>query len=727
VEARFGGLAVSSITYDPQGRIATTTRGSGADSRTTTFAYGSDGFLQSITDPASQTTTYSRDAGSRITGLTPPGGAQARFGYDANGNLTSLTPPGRPDHLLAYAQDDQPSRYTAPIVGTQNSQTVASYDADRLPARVDRPDGQSVGLQYDTGGRLDLVDLVSGGTRFGYDGAGRLATLDRDQGADLGFTHDGVLPVDMTWSGAIAGSVTRAHDNDFRVTSLSVNGADPVAVAYDADGLLVHAGSLTLTRDAQNGLITATTLGSVTDATTYDAFGDLATYAASQGGSSVYSATYTRDALGRIATRIEFTDGITRAFAYTYDPDGRLTEVRQDGSLTARYTYDANGNRLSRTDGGGTTTATYDDQDRLIQSGASTYVHNAAGERASQTVAGQTTSFRYDGLGNLTGATLPGGTEIEYVLDGQGRRVGKRLDGTLVQGFLYQDSLRPIAELDGTGNVVSRFVHAHGINVPAYMVKAGVAYRIVTDHLGSPRLVIDVTSGDIVQRMDYDEFGRVTLDTQPGFQPFGFAGGLHDPQTDLVHFGAREYDPETGRWTTKDPIGFLGGDANLYAYVLNDPVNRIDIAGTASLYPPGHALYLYRNVVAALMRMGWTQVGAEGVLGTLLRHYTSAFVVNAPARGLLPGVVRSLGLRPPGVGFITPQGLLLNLSFVAGFAFGTWLNHTFCLSDKISDFLLDLTELDPADAHLAEQIFESHGGFSWEGLGEFMQRRRRGQ
>jgi RHS repeat-associated protein len=81
--------------------------------------------------------------------------------------------------------------------------------------------------------------------------------------------------------------------------------------------------------------------------------------------------------------------------------------------------------------------------------------------------------------------------------------------------------------------------------------------------------------------MDYDEWGRVLLDTNPGFQPFGFAGGLYDRDTGLVRFGARDYDPETGRWTAKDPIGFDGGDSNLFGYVANDPVNWVDPLGLA--------------------------------------------------------------------------------------------------------------------------------------------------
>jgi RHS repeat-associated protein len=90
---------------------------------------------------------------------------------------------------------------------------------------------------------------------------------------------------------------------------------------------------------------------------------------------------------------------------------------------------------------------------------------------------------------------------------------------------------------------------------------------------------VDTVSGAIVQRIEYDEFGKVTYDTNPGFQPFGFGGGLYDQHTGLVRFGARDLDPETGRWTAKDPIRFSGGDANLYPYVGNDPINQADSMG----------------------------------------------------------------------------------------------------------------------------------------------------
>jgi len=176
-------------------------------------------------------------------------------------------------------------------------------------------------------------------------------------------------------------------------------------------------------------------------------------------------------------------------------------------------------------------------------------------------------------------ATLSDGTQIAYVVDGRNRRVGTKVNGTLVQGFLYQNGLNPVAELDGSNNIVSRFIYASRANAPDYMVKGGTTYRIIADHLGSPRLVIGTATGAVAQRMDYDEFGNVILDTNPGFQPFGFAGGLYDRDTHLTRFGTRDYDAETGRWTVKDPIRFASGDTNLYGYVVSDPVNGIDPLG----------------------------------------------------------------------------------------------------------------------------------------------------
>ncbi|MGH8245024.1 MAG: RHS repeat-associated core domain-containing protein, partial [Gammaproteobacteria bacterium] len=117
------------------------------------------------------------------------------------------------------------------------------------------------------------------------------------------------------------------------------------------------------------------------------------------------------------------------------------------------------------------------------------------------------------------------------------------------------------------------------------MVQGSTTYRILSDHLGSVRLVVNTATGAVAQRIDYDEFGNITADTNPGFQPFGFAGGLYDADTGLTRFGARDYDPVVGRWTTKDPNRFDGGDTNLYGHVIYDPVNFIDPDGLQAITP----------------------------------------------------------------------------------------------------------------------------------------------
>ena len=181
--------------------------------------------------------------------------------------------------------------------------------------------------------------------------------------------------------------------------------------------------------------------------------------------------------------------------------------------------------------------------------------------------------------------TLPSGNLIEYIIDGRNRRIGKKVDGVLEKAWLYKDGLNPIAELDGSGNVSARFVYASRANIPDFMIvpsgtHAGT-YRIISDHLGSPRLIIDVDDGSIKESIDYDVWGKETTARVNGDfpLPFTFADGLYDADTKLIRFGARDYDPEVGRWTSKDPIRFDGDGSNLYGYTLNDPVNLVDPLG----------------------------------------------------------------------------------------------------------------------------------------------------
>jgi YD repeat-containing protein len=202
-----------------------------------------------------------------------------------------------------------------------------------------------------TGGRLSTLTLPGGVTRtYSYGAGGALAAI-VVSGTSLSYSYDGSLLTQTTWGGSVAGAVTgsvnRTYDNNFRISSQSINGANSVSFGYDNDSLLTAAGALTINRHAQHGLITGSTLGAVMDTRSYSPFGELSSYTANANGSAVYNATYTRDKLGRIAQKVETIGGQTDTYEYLYDPAGRLQEVKKNGGTFSTHTYDTNGNRLS--------------------------------------------------------------------------------------------------------------------------------------------------------------------------------------------------------------------------------------------------------------------------------------------------------------------------------------------------------------------------------------------
>jgi RHS repeat-associated protein len=178
---------------------------------------------------------------------------------------------------------------------------------------------------------------------------------------------------------------------------------------------------------------------------------------------------------------------------------------------------------------------------------------------------------------------------VSYTYDVLGRRQSRTSNGQTV-AWLYRNALKPIAQFvidptTGASLIDQLYIYGSSALTPDALLTydnagavAGV-YRIITDARGSVRLVVDAVTGEIEQQLNYGPFGEVLYDSNPGFQPFGYAGGIYDADTGLVRFGARDYDAETGRWLSRDPIGFAGGDANLYAYVGGDPVNGVDPTG----------------------------------------------------------------------------------------------------------------------------------------------------
>lgn len=591
VRVEIPGILPISFTYGSRGRLTSLSQGSGAEARRLTATYDAQGYVSSISGGLG-VSRFEYDHAGRATRRAWPDGGASFYKYDATGNLVSVRPPGKPPHLFDYSPLGLVSRYRPPVtaggirrfLGLQTHQDTAySYDNAGQLIRVRHPDGTTVAREY-RGGHITAAVMPEGRVLYEYDPrTGHLIRITTPAGEGLLYSYDGALLTSSECVGAVRGKVWRRYGPSFRVVSLGLTGAREVEYGYDADGLLIRAGNLRVLRAPESGLVKKTELTladragrshSLTVEYEYNGFGDIMAF----GAAPLLSVQYERDAAGRIIKKVETKRRHAVTYTYAYDSAGRLADTSRDGVHSSRYVYDLNGNRAMSRQRGRTFKGLYDNQDRLVRYGDATYSHTTRGEWKTRRDSGAATEYQYDSLGNLRTAVLPDGRRIDYIIDGRGRRIGKRIDGALVQAFLYQDALRPIAELDGESNIVSRFVYATRINVPDYLEKGGRLYGVISDHLGSPRVVVEVVTGEIAQRIDYDEFGKVLLDTNPGFQPFGFAGGLYDHHTKLTRFGARDYDAITGRWTTRDPVGFAGG-LNLYGYVAQDPIGRSDPSG----------------------------------------------------------------------------------------------------------------------------------------------------
>jgi RHS repeat-associated protein len=597
-------VAPLNITYDANGRVSVLTQATqGGEEQRTEFIYGPDGNVSTIIDPLERTTTFTYDAAGRPTSATLPGARVIALGFDDGSNLTSVTPPSQPLHELDYTPVNLVAEYTPPDVLPGSDTTSYDYSLDRDLELITLPDSDTIDPSYDSAGRSSSIAFSGKTVSFTYDAtSGRLTSIAGPGTEGLAFTYDGPLQLSTTWSGTVTGSVENVFNAKHLAVTKKVNGASPLAHFYDLDELLVDAGPLKITRNNLSGLLEWTRIGGVRTTYTHDAFGSVASI--SDPG---FSLTFTRDKLARI-TRVVDVLGSTTTTEYEYAEGGWLEQVTTNGVVTAEYTYDGNGNRVSGPSP--STTYTIDDQDRLLTAGTLGFTYTAQGSLATMTdtATSDVTTYDYDTLGNLLSVELPNGDVIEYVIDGLGRRVGKIINGTLERGWLYDGQLRIVAELDAANSVVARFVYGTKVNVPELMIVGGVNYKILTDHVGSVRRVVNPLTGVAVQELAYDEFGNVLIDTNPAFQPFGFAGGLYDGDTGLVRFGARDYQALTGRWTAKDPIRFSGSGTNLYAYAANDPINFLDPDGKVVV--PAIAL-----AGAALVAFWWlsdSPLGCDG-------------------------------------------------------------------------------------------------------------------
>ena len=583
------GRPAVAFAYDDLGRIATVTSGIGPAAAKTTYGYATTGAVD-ITGPDGVVEHITTDAVGRIVQWTAADGSTVLSTYDALGRLVRVAPAGQPSTTIGLSAAGRQTGFLPPTVGPDGSYETRTYDQDGNLASIAGPGNRSISYKYDAAGRITAWTFDSATATAAYDPAtGLLAKTVAPGGIDTAFSYAGGIPVGRSVSGPIAGSVTATLDPQGRTTGRSVDGAAPTGYSYDSTGLLTGVGDVSLSRDAASGAISLASLGVVQTAREYDGQGRPTRIAVSVNGSSALDVRYAYDVRGRIATVTETrAGGAPTSTTYAYDSSGRLAGVAVNGTPVETDTYDAAGNRVTVKTAAGTVAATYDDRNRLISWAAAKYTFRADGQLAAVTASGATTAYTFNAFGVLQTVTLSDGRRIDYVLDAGGLRIGKKVDGALVAGYLYGPDGRLAAQTDASGAVVATFGFDDAGRL-TLVQRGSVRYQVVTDHLGSPLLVIEAAGGKVAEAITYDAWGNVTSDTAPGFLPIGFAGGLRDTDTGLVKFGAREYDPSTGRWTGPDPTGFDAGDSNLYRYLAGDPINGTDPTGLMAPYQdPGN-------------------------------------------------------------------------------------------------------------------------------------------
>jgi len=665
---KIGSDTALSFNYNANGMLSSVVQGA----RTTSFGYNAQGFRSSVTNALTQATTYGYNSAGQVTSITTPDSRTTAFTYDATGRVKTITPPGKPAHNFYYNALELLQKYLPASLGGTPDPTEYFYNNDRQLTQVVRPDTTQVDYVY--GSVTAVLEKIKVGSATFFDFTyhstkGFIDSISSFDGLKNTYSYNGNLPSSDTLTNSSTSAqiskVTRTYNNNFWMTALELrgdSGSSPVSTSfgYDNGGMVTSTSEATYLYAANSYNNSKITIGSTVEDFGYNTFSERTSSIAKYSSTTLYSTTLTRDALGRVATLAETIGGVTTNYGYTYDVSGRLTLVTKNSVTDETFTYDNNNNITASTSGASSYTGTYDNQDRVLTFKGYTFGHNINGEITSKQNASTlaTTTYAYNSLGYMTDVTLPSTDVISYSYDGQGRRVGRELNGTATNYFIYNGQYQIVGELNSLGGVETKYIYVSQGNSPDYMVRSGVTYKFIKNHLGSIRLVVNTSTGATVQRIDYDTYGKVVADTNPGLQPFGFAGGLYDAETGLVRFGARDYDAETGRWTSKDPSLFAGG-LNLYGYTNNDPVNFIDSNG--------------KNPVLIAVGAGAIVGGAASFTGTLLAGGSIKDGIASIPGGALAGAaatITTLGALAGGAvtGVAVGTGVVVDLLITAATA-----------------------------------------------------------
>ncbi len=420
-----------------------------------------------------------------------------------------------------------------------------------------------VSYTYDADSRLMQVTAPTGTYSFSYDNVGRLTgtsttyaflsgrTLTESYSYDAASNRTGFTDPE-------GGATTYGYDSDNRLTSVASAASGSFSFGYDS-----LSRRISLTRP--NG---------VNVNYTYDSLSRLLSVLDQSRKGTLDGAAYTYDPAGNRLSRQDYRTGTMSNFAY--DAIYQLLQVTQAGQPTETYSYDDVGNRLSSL---GVSPYSYDNSNELNSQPGVSYSYDANGNLISKTDSNGTTSYSWDVENRLTSVTLPGsGGTVSYQYDPFGRRIEKISPaGTTIYAY---DGDNVVEELDGSGTAVARYTQGLGIDEPLAMVRGGASYYYNADGLGSITSLTSA-SGQIAASYTYDSFGKLTASTGTVTNPFRYTGREYGTETKLYYYRARYYDSSVGRFISEDPTRF-GGGVNSYAYIRNNPINLIDPLGLSA-------------------------------------------------------------------------------------------------------------------------------------------------
>jgi RHS repeat-associated protein len=318
------------------------------------------------------------------------------------------------------------------------------------------------------------------------------------------------------------------------------------------------------------------------------------------GTQTIGSSAYTYDNAGRL-TNLQHSNAsntILANYTYTYDLANRLTAEQLNGTTTSysydavneltndtanSYSFDLNGNRNYGSYQTGT-------GNELSKDGTWTYTYDNEGNLTKKTkgASAETWTYGYDNQNHLTSIqqrSTDGGTllmQATYTYDAMGDRLEKdvwtQATGTVVTRFAY-DQQNAFADLNSSNQLQMRRLYFNGVDqLFARINSSGTAAWYLTDRLGSVRDIADNT-GAVQDHINYDGFGNATETNSSFGDRYKWTGRELDNESGLQYNRARYYDPKIGRWLSQDPIGFAGGDSNLYRYVGDNTENGIDPVG----------------------------------------------------------------------------------------------------------------------------------------------------